>query len=101
MTDKGVKPGPNWLKAASGTICSTRVLTAVPAEAAPRTVLAIAFWAWLRTASEAISPAGALWAPAVVAGNPETGAAALAGTVVVPAAAPVVWVPLIFPAVLT
>src|SRR4051812_15540428 len=93
LIDSGVRPGAKLLNAESGTMFSARVLTEAPVDAAPLTVLAMAFWDWLRTASEATSRA-VLVVAAAAAGDAEA-------TVVVPATAPVDWVPLILPDVLT
>src|SRR5262249_51270231 len=57
LTASAVLPGSNRLKALSGTIFSTRVLTGEPPEAAVRPVVPMALMAWLRAASAAIAAA--------------------------------------------
>src|ERR1700733_1086749 len=72
LTASGVLPGVYWLNEASGTICSTAVLSAEPVEAAPRPVLARLLVARLRAVSAAIAAAVLLAAVCVELTVPAT-----------------------------
>ncbi len=70
--------GPKWLKADSGTMVSTLVVTAAPVETPPRALVVSALSCWLRNASAATSAAVCV---------------AVLEITVVPATAPVACVP--------
>ncbi len=88
----GAEDGPKLATAASGIIVSWLVDTEEPVEAPPRALLTRAFCCWLRTKSPAMSaavrPAVDVTAVVLLAAGAMT---------VVPATAPLAWVPLIEP----